>query len=655
VRSHISHILTFSHSLNQPKERARARNRLIMIRKPPKGPKVTGQLSEKARGTLHKRSRTLAITLRAFKLRRQKKLSKKVVPDPAKDWSATRVKDQLTGLVSFVICGPTKGGDTFEASIPAEQRDELNRVRKTLRRYEAALPSQVDDALEFIEKLFDGANVSPRIATSKPGFTDTGKGFVLGPQMLGDAVKRYLWLGEDDSTLGQTSGTREGWNEEVGKLLQYSSFATIAVLTVLASPVPDYIGLRKSEDPRWRPAVSEPAIFNFAGESASGKTLAISIAASLSGDPGDRGKWDFSRRGVEEFLHTRNHVGAIFDDVEKHTGESMPLRRAIATVTQSLPDGASKIVSRVARDRGLPPLKWSIFGLSSSPRSIQEIAREEGWIRSLGEQVRLIDECVPPSSQGGIIDVPPPGTRDVAEFSRRTAKQMERGVALHFGHVMPAWIEVLLADDHAGTLLASQDHFVKFAARSGSGYDARFASKFGLLYAAGRHAVKYGVLPLAAEWPGIAAYRGYRNALLAAQGEAALTAKALKHLLSALRESDRLVVISGKLGSNLPQLNDRHVGVSLEHKGERVIGVLDSALVQLAGDRQIARSLIKLLGTRGAYAGGQGHAGTSQIGRPLIIKGTLVQKPRFWLFRAKALAALAKATDSQEQRSVSRL
>ena len=427
------------------------------------------------------------------------------------------------------------------------------------------------------------------------------------------------------------------------------------MLTVLASPVPVYVSLRKSEDPSWRPALSETAIINFAGESASGKTLATDVAASVSGDPSDRAKWDFTRRGLEEYLHTRNQVGAIFDDVEKHTGELMTLRRAIATLTQSLPDGASKVVSRVARDHGLPRLTWSTFGLSSSPRPIQDMAREEGWIRSLGEQVRLIDLCVPPSSRGGIFDAPPPGTRDVAEFSRRAAQEMERGIALHHGHVMPAWIEVLLADDHAGTLLASQDYFVKIAARAGSGYDARFANKFGLLYAVGKLAVKHGVLPWTAQWPGIAVYRGYRNALLAAQGEAALTAKALARLISALKEPNRLVAIGEKLGSKPPQLNDRHVGVTLKHKGEQVVGVLDAALVQLAGDRQIARSLIKLLETHGAYAGGQGHAGTSQIGRPLLIKGALVNKPRFWLFRAKALAALAKAMDSREQHSVSRL
>ena len=606
-----------------------------------------GQLSEKARRTLHEKSRPQSINLAATKLH----APKKVVPDPAKGWSATGVKDEQTDLVSFDICGPTRGGDTFQVSIPAEQREELKRVRKTLRSYDAALPGQVDDDLEFLEKLFDGANVSPLIATSKPGFTDTGKGFVLGVQMFGDAANRYLWIGDDDSTLGQTCGTREGWNEEVGKLLQYSSFATIAVLTVLASPIPAYVLLRKSEDPRWRPAVSETAIFNFAGDSGSGKTLATAIAASLSGDPGDRAKWDFSRRGLEEYLHTRNEVGAIFDDVEKFTGELMTLRRAITTLTQSLPDGASKVVSRVARDIGLPRLTWSSFGLSSSPRSIQEIARDEGCMRSLGEQVRLIDECIPSSSRGGIFDAPPPGTGNVAEFSRWAARKMERGIELHFGHVMPAWIEVLLADDHAATLLASQDHFVKVAARAGSGYDARFASKFGLLYAVGRHAVKHGVLPLPAEWPWIAVHRGYRNALLAAQGEAALTERALARLLFALQEPNRLVVISGKLGSNPPQLNDRHIGVILEHKGERVIGVLDAALVQLAGDRQIARSLIKLLGTRGAYAGGQGHAGTSQIGHPLLIKGELVQKPQILAVQGEGVGRPGEG----EQRPVSRL
>ena len=405
---------------------------------------VTGQLSEKARRTLHKRSRALSINLAAAEEAAQESRARPcqgLVGDARQGRTdGPRVVRHLRSYKGWRhVPSVHSGGAARRAEARSQDVAQLRRGAARPGRRRSRVSRK---AVRRRERL------SP-IATSKPGFTDTGKGFVLGAQMLGDAARRYLWLGDDYSTLGQTSGTREGWNEEVGKLLQYSSFATIAVLTVLASPVPAYILLRKSEDPRWRPAVSETAIINFAGDSASGKTLATAIAASLSGDPSDRAKWDFSRRGLEEYLHTRNEVGAIFDDVEKHTGESMTLRRAITTLTQSLPDGASKVVSRVARDHGLPRLTWSTFGLSSSPRPIQEIAREEGWIRSLGEQVRLIDLCVPPSSRGGIFDAPPPGTRDVAEFSRRTAKQMERGIALHFGHVMPAWIEVLLADDHS--------------------------------------------------------------------------------------------------------------------------------------------------------------------------------------------------------------
>ena len=232
-------------------------------------------------------------------------------------------------------------------------------------------------------------------------------------------------------------------------------------------------------------------------------------------------------------------------------------------------------------------------------------------------------------------------------------KRWNAGLLFIIGHVMPAWSTALIADDHAGTLLESQDHFVKFATRSGSGYDARFANKFGLLYAAGKLAVRHRVLPWAAEWPGIAAYRGYRNALLAAQGEAALTAKALARLLSAVKEPNRLLAIGEELGSRPPQLNDRHVEVTLKHKGEQVVGVLDAALVQLAGDRQIARSLIKLLEThRRILQGDKATRGPPKLADPFSSRARWSTNRRFWLFKAKALAALAKAMDSREQHSV---
>ena len=79
--------------------------------------------------------------------------------------------------------------------------------------------------------------------------------------------------------------------------------------------------------------LSETATFNFVGASASGNPLALELAASLSGHPDKRSKWDFSRRGLEEYLELRNQVGAIFDDIEKHIGEKLNINKAISIVT----------------------------------------------------------------------------------------------------------------------------------------------------------------------------------------------------------------------------------------------------------------------------------------------------------------------------------
>ena len=70
-------------------------------------------------------------------------------------------------------------------------------------------------------------------------------------------------------------------------------------------------------------------------------------------------------------------------------------------MNQIVPSGRSKVLSRVAEDAGLPPLKWSTFGLTLSPRSLEEIAGAIGWKRSNGERVRFIDIILPSVAERG--------------------------------------------------------------------------------------------------------------------------------------------------------------------------------------------------------------------------------------------------------------
>ena len=376
-------------------------------------------------------------------------------------WRAEIVADDKTKRVTLILMFPTYGGKDRCLRGPAERRENLAWVRKELLGYDAALPGPAAHDCEFIKRILDGVALRPLIETHKPGFTPSGRGFVLGDQMLGDAKDGYWWRDDpDEMNLGAVRGTKSGW-DEVGKLLRHSSFISLAVLAMLASPVLKYVELRASKGRPRAPLVSETATFNFVGRSASGKTLALEVAASVSGPPNKRSKWDFSRRGAEEYLESRNQVGAILDDVEKHIGEYMKLTQAIAIVTQYVPEGSSKELSGIVRTKGLDRLTWQTFALSSSPLPIDKFVPK---VRTDGEKVRFMDLTLPPRSGGGIIDAPLARV-DRVKFGIETAKKIELGIAVNSGHLMPAWIEVLLAKDCSDDFEKFRDFFVHLMVR----------------------------------------------------------------------------------------------------------------------------------------------------------------------------------------------
>ena len=134
----------------------------------------------------------------------------------------------------------------------------------------------------------------------------------------------------------------------------------------------------------------------------------------------------------------------------------MKLGTALTIVTQYVPKGQSKEISKTATNQGLSRTSWSIFALSLSPNPTDHRAHH----RSLGEKVRFIDLLVPPRSSGGIIDNPPADV-DPQEFSKQTAQDVERLVLSNFGHLFPGWIRVLLSTDLSDELIGLTDLFVE--------------------------------------------------------------------------------------------------------------------------------------------------------------------------------------------------
>jgi hypothetical protein len=107
----------------------------------------------------------------------------KTVRPPDKWWSE-KVEDSKTKRTKLVLGFPTVAGKRRTLSIPAGEREDLKRIRKELLDYDARLPGSPDRDFALIERLIAKAPATPLVEIDKPGFTSTGKGFVLGKHSL---------------------------------------------------------------------------------------------------------------------------------------------------------------------------------------------------------------------------------------------------------------------------------------------------------------------------------------------------------------------------------------------------------------------------------------------------------------------------------------
>src|SRR5271166_4780097 len=158
-------------------------------------------------------------------------------PRARDEWKADIVKDATTNRATLIVTFPTVGGEIQELRVPAEDREDLRKIRRQLLGYDAALLGDAGADMDLIQDLFATVDRVPLIEVNKPGFTSTGKGFVLGRLLLGDAEGGYWWRDPPDAeTVGAQGGTKRGW-DEAAALLRHSSFLTLAVLAIVASPI----------------------------------------------------------------------------------------------------------------------------------------------------------------------------------------------------------------------------------------------------------------------------------------------------------------------------------------------------------------------------------------------------------------------------------
>ena len=143
-----------------------------------------------------------------------------------------------------------------------------------------------------------------------------------------------------------------------------------------------------------------------------------------------------------------------------------------------------------------PELRWTTFGLCSSPQPLSVLAAKYRWEMSLGDKVRLPDIGVPGPKRGGIFDRISGSRAARAKQSLNLIGDLQRGYLNHHGHMFPLWILSLMAKDRSRRIIELTNKFIDHTGARTSGWEVRFAQKFGVIYAAMKLGVDLGVIAM---------------------------------------------------------------------------------------------------------------------------------------------------------------
>ena len=558
--------------------------------------------------------------------------------DGADMWKASRLVDERTGNSYVGIDFPTRQKTSGFLVADDDLIEQPKRLRGLLKRRGALLVGTTKARqVRFVEQLMRKMPPDASTLAMKPGLRD-GDGFILGKRILGKAMGRYRWPHSANYTrgeLGARHGNKAEWDTDVGQVALESTSLSFGLCLALACPLPSYVLARSDER-----LLSETAVFNLCGESGSGKSSIARAAAGTFGPPDLIRKWDFTRRGLEEYAESRQDLLVILEDLETHTEEAGSLRTAVRNANQVITSGQSKLISNHA---DIPHLTWTAFGLMSSPVSIEALAKQNGWKRTNGERARLSDILIPPVAEGGIFDQLKCDGQERIDKGKRLIKRLDDGLTQNYGLVMVRWLNYLFEYDRSDLILKLVDRFLKRVAPNADGFEERCAKKFAVTGVAGYLAAKHGILPWPKEWAFIVAERCYHLALQTVRADSVSIADKIRLLASLTRDASRFVNV--KSGEPI-KFRETMLGVRTRYKNQKVLAIRDGALDIFAGSAAASAQIIEQLRSKSILVGhGQGHAGTTQLEIPIVVGGRLIRKPRFWIIDPSRLCAFASPPD----------
>jgi putative DNA primase/helicase len=299
-----------------------------------------------------------------------------------------------------------------------------------------------------------------------------GRAFVLPRETIGDSAERIVFQSESpiENTF-RTKGTPEQWRDRVGALCAGNSRLAFAVACAFAGPL-------------MRPAGMESGGFHYRGDSSSGKTTALKLAASVWGGASYLQRWRSTDNALEATAAQHSDGLLILDELAqvdpKTAGEC-----AYMLANEQGKARATRGGSPRARQ------SWRLLFLSAGELGLADHMAEGQKRTRTGQEVRMVD--IPADAGLGL------GAFENLH-GHDGGSNFSRYVTGHAGSVYGApgraWLEWLTT--HADTLKASireastalVNEMVPYAA---SGQVERVGARFALVGAAGELATLAGL------------------------------------------------------------------------------------------------------------------------------------------------------------------
>lgn len=325
-----------------------------------------------------------------------------------------------------------------------------------------------------------------------------GRAFVLPHETIGDDAERIVF--QSESQMENTFRVRhdaEAWRDRIGALCVGNTRLVFAVACAFAGPL-------------LRPAGMESGGFHLRGDSSSGKTTALRLAASVYGGPSYMQRWRTTDNALEAIAAQHCDSLLILDELAQVEG------KVAGECAYMLANEQSK--ARATRN-GAPRarLSWRLLFLSAGELGLADHMAEGMKRTRTGQEVRMAD--IPADAGAGL-----GAFEHLHDFAGGAAFSSHLGREAQACHGAPGRAFIEWACTNAETLPkrlrgAAQALARDLVPQGASGQVERVAARFALVGVAGELATEAGLTG----WPAGESEKGARAcfaAWLSARGGA---------------------------------------------------------------------------------------------------------------------------------------